>query len=333
MSRLDTAQVEQLEEIGIYLKAIREKQGKSLEEIATKTFIPLRLLKAIEVGNAQPLPEAVFIQGFIRRYAEALGLNGMDLSQRFAVATMPVPPSFAEPPTAPVDPALALRPPTSPSIAPTAPVAPSAVTPSPVTPSPVTLPATPPTGSPLPRGQVLEPTIESAQRPNWIPAYVVGGLVVLIGLGYAIAGQFRSPTEAPAFPEASTEPDLPRQPPPGTSETPAIATAPITSPSPVVSPSPQLAPAAGPVAVNVNFQGTSWIEVTIDGQVAFEGTLEAGTQRTWSGQEQVTIVAGNAGAVLVSYNQGQATPMGGAGEVQERSFPPVSTAQTPQNED
>lgn len=324
MSRLDTVQIEQLEEIGVYLRTIREQQGKSLDEIATKTFIPLRLLKAIETGNAQPLPEAVFVQGFIRRYAEALGLNGIDLSQRFSVAATPATFPIAEPPTVPVDPSLALRPtPAAPSVAPQ---------PSAPAPTPPVAPPQRPMSEPLP----TTPPDNSVHRPNWVPAYIVGGVVVLIGLGYALAGQLRSPAEAPAFPEASTEPVLPRQSPLVAPTAPPIATSPVEGPPAMASPVPDGAsapPAAtGPVAVTANFQGTSWVEVTIDGEVVFEGTLEAGTQRIWSGKEQVTIVAGNAGAVLVSYNQGQAIPMGGPGEVQERSFPPVATAQTAQTE-
>lgn len=321
MSRLDTVQVEQLEEIGVYLKTVRERQGQSLDAIATKTFIPLRLLKAIETGNAQPLPEPVFVQGFIRRYAEALGLDGMRLSQRFSVEATSAKPSGAEPLTVPVEPV------------PVSTVTPEAPHPAPSLSSPSASSSLPPTTE-----QFMDPIADPpvAHRPNWVPAYVVGGLIVLIGLGYGIAGQFRAPSEAPAFPEASSEPAAPRQPSPQPApEAPAIATSPVASPSPTASvPSPQPTPnaQAGPVAIAVSFQGTSWVEVTIDGEVAFEGTLDAGTQRTWSGQEQVTIVAGNAGAVLVSYNQGQATPMGELGEVQERSFPPVSTAQTAQTE-
>lgn len=318
MSRLDAVQVEQLEEIGTYLQAIRERQGKSLDEIATKTFIPLRLLKAIEAGNAHPLPEPVFVQGFIRRYAEALGLDGRDLSQRFSVEATVAPQAGEDVPTLPiVDPA---------SLGPTPPTEPS-------------VPKEPP-----PAGQLVESVLPSSpHRPNWVPAYVVGGLIVLIGLGYVGMGRLRPPTEVPKSPEALTASEVPRQLPQSAPEPPAVAVSPTantTPANPSVSATPGLpgasapaqpSPAAkntGPVVVNVSFQGTSWVEVAIDGEVVFEGTLEAGTQRTWSGKEQVTIVAGNAGAVLVSYNQGKAVPMGELGEVQERSFPPAPPAPT-----
>ncbi|HEY9662639.1 MAG TPA: helix-turn-helix domain-containing protein, partial [Allocoleopsis sp.] len=85
MDKLDSTQIEQLRAIGAYLYEIRQDQARSLEEIAAKTYIPLRLLKALEAGQEQILPEPVFIQGFIRRYGDVLGLDGTALSQQFPI--------------------------------------------------------------------------------------------------------------------------------------------------------------------------------------------------------------------------------------------------------
>ncbi|NJR66514.1 MAG: helix-turn-helix domain-containing protein [Leptolyngbyaceae cyanobacterium CRU_2_3] len=85
MEKLDSAQLDQLKEIGAYLRQVRQEQAKSLEEIATKTCIRLPLLRAIELGQEQVLPEPVFVQGFIRRYADVLGLDGTGLSRTFPV--------------------------------------------------------------------------------------------------------------------------------------------------------------------------------------------------------------------------------------------------------
>lgn len=76
MSHLNPEQIEQLKEIGIRLRQLRQKQSIPIEAIATKTYISLRLLKALEEGQIDVLPEPVFIRGFIRRYADALGLDG-----------------------------------------------------------------------------------------------------------------------------------------------------------------------------------------------------------------------------------------------------------------
>jgi len=83
MKGLTSAQIEQLKGIVDQLKLERERQGVLLEEIALKTYVPLRQLQALEKGDVNILPEPVFVQGFIRRYADALGLDGMALSKSF----------------------------------------------------------------------------------------------------------------------------------------------------------------------------------------------------------------------------------------------------------
>jgi cytoskeletal protein RodZ len=72
-----------------------------------------------------------------------------------------------------------------------------------------------------------------------------------------------------------------------------------------------------PVQIGVTLKEKSWIRVVADGKTQFEGELPQGTQRTWKAQDQLTVRAGNAGAVLVSVNKEQAKPMGDVGKVKE----------------
>jgi len=74
-----------------------------------------------------------------------------------------------------------------------------------------------------------------------------------------------------------------------------------------------------PVRIGMTVKSQSWVRVVADGKTQFEGFLPRGTQRTWVAQEQLTVRTGNAGAVLVSYNQEKAQQMG-VGEVQELTF-------------
>lgn len=90
MNQLNLAQVEQLKEIGAYLRQLRQEQSISTEEVAAKTFIPSRLLKALEEGASDQLPEPIFIQGFIRRYADALDQDGDALAKTFPTSLLPV---------------------------------------------------------------------------------------------------------------------------------------------------------------------------------------------------------------------------------------------------
>jgi cytoskeletal protein RodZ len=101
VTKFSAPQQNQLAQIGAFLRDNREKQSKSLEDIAIRTYIRPQLLSGIETGNPEMLPEPIFVQGFIRRYGEALGLNGIELSQQFTVASIPSTPrpAPAAPPT------------------------------------------------------------------------------------------------------------------------------------------------------------------------------------------------------------------------------------------
>lgn len=87
MTQISPEQVERLKELGAYLQQLRQKQRISLETVAKKTLIPVRLLAALEIGNTKQLPEPVYIQGFIRRYADAIGIDGAELANAFPAQT------------------------------------------------------------------------------------------------------------------------------------------------------------------------------------------------------------------------------------------------------
>lgn len=93
MAKLALTQVEQLQNIGAYLRQVRQDKGLPLEVLANQIFIRPALLHALESGNDSELPEPVFIQGFIRRYAEALGLDGQAIAQEFHVTPVDVLPT------------------------------------------------------------------------------------------------------------------------------------------------------------------------------------------------------------------------------------------------
>jgi cytoskeletal protein RodZ len=79
----DQEQVQKLTEIGAHLRNIRTQKRVSLDDVAAKTMIQRRFLDAIEQGQPEHLPEALYVRGFIRRYAEMLGLDGVQLSETF----------------------------------------------------------------------------------------------------------------------------------------------------------------------------------------------------------------------------------------------------------
>lgn len=61
--------------LGIYLRKSREERHIGLDEVAEATRIRRHNLEAIENDEWSKLPSQVFIKGFLKSYAEFLGLN------------------------------------------------------------------------------------------------------------------------------------------------------------------------------------------------------------------------------------------------------------------
>jgi len=76
-------QEEKLQTIGAQIRQVREQQSMSLEEVETKTRIQARLLRAIEQGDLNQLPEPVYLKGLIKQFADAVGLEGAEYAQQF----------------------------------------------------------------------------------------------------------------------------------------------------------------------------------------------------------------------------------------------------------
>ena len=71
-----------------------------------------------------------------------------------------------------------------------------------------------------------------------------------------------------------------------------------------------------------------WISVKVDGQNAFEGTVEKGKEMSWKGKESVEIRAGNAGGIQVTFNGKDMGTLGEIGQIADRTF--VKEAAAPQ---
>ncbi|MGB5632072.1 MAG: RodZ domain-containing protein [Waterburya sp.] len=74
------------------------------------------------------------------------------------------------------------------------------------------------------------------------------------------------------------------------------------------------------VSVGINLQERCWLKVMVDGKLAFEGVLPEGTQRQWTGRREVTIKAGNAGGVVINFNNEQQKVLGAPGQVEEITY-------------
>lgn len=69
------SEVDTKETLGTFLKRARRSQHKSLEEAAEATRIHAPTLRALEEDDHRKLPAEVFVRGFIKIYAQYLGLD------------------------------------------------------------------------------------------------------------------------------------------------------------------------------------------------------------------------------------------------------------------
>lgn len=67
--------------VGERLKRAREAKNLTLEDVASRTRIPLRHLNSIEEGNWGALPAVTYAVGFARSYARAVGLEETEIGQ------------------------------------------------------------------------------------------------------------------------------------------------------------------------------------------------------------------------------------------------------------
>ena len=68
---------------GRYLQAIRIERNIRLERVAEETRIALATLEAIESEDFGQLPPEVFLRGFLRAYAKAVGANPDEAVRRY----------------------------------------------------------------------------------------------------------------------------------------------------------------------------------------------------------------------------------------------------------
>ena len=296
MAKLAPTQVEQLQSIGAYLRQVRQEQGLALDVLANQIFIRPALLQALETGQGGELPEAVFIQGFIRRYAEALGLDGQAIAQEFRVTpvdVLPTPDLLSESPangTAAAN-GHGVQPPE----------------PRPPVPPPVAINRTPRGNSPLPLLLSL------------------GALVAVLGLG--VWGLFG---RSGAVPPAATNDEPVAETPADEGVPEAVdSDAAVDEPLDDQPPAPE-EPLEAPVVVSASLSERSWLSVVADGENLYEGTAESGFEETWTAQTSLVIRTGNAGGVELSVNGDPAVVAGESGVVRTLTLTPDSGEETVQ---
>ncbi|WP_342628876.1 RodZ domain-containing protein [Nguyenibacter vanlangensis] len=319
--------------VGPTLRARREQLGWALPDVATWLRIRLPTLEALEEGRVQDLPGNVYAIGFLRTYAQALGLDAESLAARFksetrgSIDTKPEL-SFPEPVPERTMPAgvMALlggvviviayigwyrmtdvQPPPQPvpSVSSAIPGLVRQGTTSPQVAS--VLPPERPTAPPQP----LSSAEKSAITADDMPA--------------APATPAAQPSPPPALPTpVQPAPAIPATPAPGATDaaTPAPPTAatPTTTPTTIPGPDlagPSLAPPPVPGQITLTATARTWVRLRqAAGPVLYEHVLQPGD--SWSippDKANVLLTVGNAGGLVLTMDGITTPPLGRPGAV------------------
>ncbi|NEO09681.1 MULTISPECIES: helix-turn-helix domain-containing protein [unclassified Moorena] len=300
MSHLSLEQEEQLQKIGTYLSQVRQEKSIPIEEVANNTFIRLHILQALEAGQSEPLPEPVYIQGFIRRYAEFLGLDGPGIAKTF-----------------PVNSGLSLK---TENTEKTEKTENTENTESGglvlyTNISSEENSETPTSPQKIPRIVAKSKTVKTVAKSiqPYYPYIIIVSLVsVAGGLIYLLNTVFTYITnrqiENSSVAQDQTIPDKPEQP------------APAPKPEPKPPPKPKPVPSNPLIKVRLSITEQTWVRVVVDGKIELEETLPKGYQKTWIAKQKLTVRSGNAGGVLYTVDQQQPKSLGERGAVVQRSF-------------
>ncbi len=79
----EDADADTSQSLGSYFQRERQKKQQTIQEVAEATCIAQENLKALEAGDRNRLPVAVFTKGFVKIYAAHLGLNQAEIQERF----------------------------------------------------------------------------------------------------------------------------------------------------------------------------------------------------------------------------------------------------------
>jgi cytoskeletal protein RodZ len=72
--------------VGQLLRRQRESKQMSVEEVSRATRVPMSSVELIESDQFDELPGEVFVRGFLKSYARAVGLSGEEVLARYTAS-------------------------------------------------------------------------------------------------------------------------------------------------------------------------------------------------------------------------------------------------------
>ena len=267
--------------IGPVLEKARKERGLSLDEAEHATKIRKRYLAGLEREDYGVLPDAVYARGFLKTYANYLGLDGEVLAQELKDQRRPrrergasASYGLATPKTSDFD-----RPLVSPG-----------------------------EFGRKEKRRISPSTILSLLVALLLLAAIIGSLYY-VGLGAQSAGQ-SSPESQQENPQPQAQGEAANDPQPNNNG---------GAPAPEGADQPPPPPETLTVVVSVDGD-PSWLSVLADGRLAYEQIAEPGFSQTFEAERAVSIKTGNAGAVGVEVNGQDLGKLGESGEVLTRDF-------------
>jgi len=316
-------------ELGDQLRRAREDKGLSLEEIEKATGIRKRFLQAMEEGRFDVLPGPIQLRGFLRNYANYVGLNGdqmLALYERQTLSAQTTAALQSASPTRPV--AVQPTPPKPrPTASPSATQAVRSVAPAPKAQSrPIISPVSRPVSA---APSVMRPGWMS-QLPSWltlevalIAVAVILVICVAILLVYLLVpglGQSVAPAPRPAVTRTRSASPSPSA---------APAATPVSTSLPNITTSVRLTTTVGYVQVALAATEHVWVRVTTDGRTAFEGMFKPGDALNWEAKEMIIVESGNGAGLAASFNGKPVGVLGPRGQVVARAWTPAGETTVP----
>jgi cytoskeleton protein RodZ len=277
-------------EIGRLLEQKRKERDLSLEEVEQATKIRKRYLRGLEREDYAILPDAVYARGFLKTYANYLGLDGHALSQQLKNSTK----THREP----------------------------SIDYSPTPEAELEEPLISPGGL---RG-VQKRAISTSAVVTLIVAVLaltaVIGTLYVVGRGVQVSNEDNPPS-------ANTPPNQEQQqnvagrekaPEDGSAKEGAVGSRGTAGDDEKPADTKQSAPPDKlRVLVNVR-ERPSWILIRTDGNRAYKQVAQPGFSETFEAKNRVFIKSGDAGAVSVEINGQDEGALGGAGEIVARRY-------------
>jgi len=293
-------------EVGQLLRQTREAQELSLADVEEQIRIRQSFLIALESGNWDDLPNEVVARGFLRNYAQFLGLDSDDLLAQTSNSR----PAGDHP-----------------SLTATAQVAANDIQPA-AEYKPIDLDLYDDTPE---RSITLQRVLGFLLA--LIPVVILAYLLVQFGLPLLLdqsAGLTANPTATATLPPEGTPPATPLivlggtfTVTPGPTSTPdevtdeATATSePTTTPTPTPQPSPTPTPTpVQQLTMVMTITERSWVRVVVDGVMQLEALLDPVYVQEFVAEESIQLRTGNAAGIVLTLNGEQLPPLGETAEV------------------